>query len=306
MKKILAIAILLVTVLVNAGAKEKSLKYDCGDIVSIKQGSSYSVSFEFHITKGRSKSVEVVYDSELEEQIRDFELDVNFSEADRRLYVGIKELPRRFGRIKLPLKPVPVKVYLEMDEISSIDLSAASSAYFDGSFSSSDLEIELSGAANFVTPLKVDGKSLSLDCSGASNVSVYGDFDEVSIDASGASHIDYRGNSKNIDGDFSGASKLYLQGDSRNSEIECSGASNMEIKGSCEKIDLEASGACKIDAKDYCVKSAVIELSGASIAKITVTDELRHDVSPASKLTYYGNPRMTNISEIRNVIQGGM
>lgn len=306
MKKILAIAILLVTVLVNAGAKEKSLKYDCGDIVSIKQGSSYSVSFEFHITKGRSKSVEVVYDSELEEQIRDFELDVNFSEADRRLYVGIKELPRRFGRIKLPLKPMPVKVYLEMDEISSIDLSAASSAYFDGSFLSSDLEIELSGAANFVTPLKVDGKSLSLDCSGASNVSVYGDFDEVSIDASGASYIDYRGNSKNIDGDFSGASKLYLQGDSRNSEIECSGASNMKIKGSCEKVDLEASGACKIDAKDYCVKSAVIELSGASIAKITVIDELRHDVSPASKLTYYGNPRMTNISEIRNVIQGGM
>lgn len=306
MKKILAIAILLVTVLVNAGAKEKSLKYDCGDIVSIKQGSSYSVSFEFHITKGRSKSVEVVYDSELEEQIRDFELDVNFSEADRRLYVGIKELPRRFGRIKLPLKPVPVKVYLEMDEISSIDLSAASSAYFDGSFSSSDLEIELSGAANFVTPLKVDGKSLSLDCSGASNVSVYGDFDEVSIDASGASYIDYRGNSKNIDGDFSGASKLYLQGDSRNSEIECSGASNMEIKGSCEKIDLEASGACKIDAKDYCVKSAVIELSGASIAKITVIDELRHDVSPASKLTYYGNPRMVNLSEIKNVVQGGM
>lgn len=306
MKKILAIAILLVTVLVNAGAKEKSLKYDCGDIVSIKQGSSYSVSFEFHITKGRSKSVEVVYDSELEEQIRDFELDVNFSEADRRLYVGIKELPRRFGRIKLPLKPMPVKVYLEMDEISSIDLSAASSAYFDGSFLSSALEIELSGAANFVTPLKVDGKSLSLDCSGASNVSVYGDFDEVSIDASGASYIDYRGNSKNIDGDFSGASKLYLQGDSRNSEIECSGASNMEIKGSCEKIDLEASGACKIDAKDYCVKSAVIELSGASIAKITVIDELRHDVSPASKLTYYGNPKMVNLSEIKNVVQGGM
>lgn len=306
MKKILAIAILLVTVLVNAGAKEKSLKYDCGDIVSIKQGSSYSVSFEFHITKGRSKSVEVVYDSELEEQIRDFELDVNFSEADRRLYVGIKELPRRFGRIKLPLKPMPVKVYLEMDEISSIDLSAASSAYFDGSFLSSDLEIELSGTANFVTPLKVDGKSLSLDCSGASNVSVYGDFDEVSIDASGASYIDYRGNSKNIDGDFSGASKLYLQGDSRNSEIECSGASNMEIKGSCEKVDLEASGACKIDAKDYCVKSAVIELSGASIAKITVIDELRHDVSPASKLTYYGNPRIVNLSEIKNVVQGGM
>lgn len=304
MKKILAIAILLVTVLVNAGAKEKSLKYDCGDIVSIKQGSSYSVSFEFHITKGRSKSVEVVYDSELEEQIRDFELDVNFSEADRRLYVGIKELPRRFGRIKLPLKPMPVKVYLEMDEISSIDLSAASSAYFDGYFLSSDLEIELSGTANFSTPLKIDGKSLSVDCSGASNVSVYGDFDEVSIDASGASYIDYRGNSKNIDGDFSGASKLYLQGDSRNSEIECSGASNMKIKGSCEKIDLEASGACKIDAKDYCVKSAVIELSGASIAKITVIDELRHDVSPASKLTYYGNPRIVNLSEIKNVVQG--
>ena len=65
MKRILAIAILLVTVFISAGAKEKSLKYNCGDIVSIKQGSSYSISFEFHITKGKSKSVEIVYDSEL-------------------------------------------------------------------------------------------------------------------------------------------------------------------------------------------------------------------------------------------------
>lgn len=306
MKRILTIAILSAICLLNAGAAEKSQKYNCGDIVSIKQGSSYSVSFEFHIRKGNSKSVEVVYDSELEKEIKDFNLDINYNEADKKLYVGMKELPRRFGRIKLPLMPKPVKVYLEMDKISSIDLGGSSTVFFDGSFSSSDLEIDLSGAANFSTPMNVNGKSLSVDCSGASSVSICGDFHEVSIDASGASCVDYRGNADSIEGDFSGASKLYLLGDNRRNEIECSGASNMEMRGKGESLCLEGSGACKINAKDYCVKNAEIELSGASVAKITVTDELRHDVSTASKLTYYGNPRMTNISEIRNVIQGGM
>ena len=306
MKKILAIAILLVTVFISAGAKEKSLKYNCGDIVSIKQGSSYSISFEFHITKGKSKSVEIVYDSELEEQIKGFSLDVDYKALDKSLSVGVAQFPNKIRKRLQSLKLTPVRVYLEMDEICSIDLSAASSVYFDGYFSSSDLDIELSGAANFSTPLKIDGKSLSVDCSGAANLSIYGDFDEVSIEASGAACVDYIGNAKNIEGDFSGASRLYLQGDNRKSEIECSGASNMKMKGKGENMHLEASGACKIDAKDYSVRNAEIELSGASIAKITVTDELRHDVSIASKLTYYGNPKMVNLSEIKNVVQGGM
>ena len=151
MKKILAIAILLVTVLVNAEAKDKSVKYNFGDIESIQQESSYFISFEFHITKGKSKSVEIIYDSELEEEIKDFSLDVNYNASDKSLSVGVAEFSNRFKRIAQTLKPMPVKVYLEMDEISSIDLSAASSVYFDGYFSSSDLDIELSGAAHTLT-----------------------------------------------------------------------------------------------------------------------------------------------------------
>lgn len=306
MKKILTIAILLVTVFISAEAKEKSLKYNCGDIVSIKHDSSCSISFEFHITKGKSKSVEIVYDSKLEEQIKGFSLDVDYKALDKSLSVGVAQFPKNIRKRLQSLKLTPVKVYLEMDEISSIGLGGASAVFFDGTFSSSDLDIELSGAASFSTPLIIDGRSLSVGCSGASEVAIYGDFDMVSIQSSGASFVDYRGNSKNIEGGFSGASKLYLQGDYMKSEIECSGASNVEMKGKGEIIRLGASGACKVDAKDYSVKNAEIELSGASIAKITVTDELRHDVSIASKLTYYGNPKMENLPENKNVVQGRM
>ena len=306
MKRILAIAILLVTVFISAGAKEKSLKYNCGDIVSITQGSSFLVSYEFHITKGKSKSVEIVYDSELEEQIKGFSLDVDYKALDKSLSVGVAQFPNKIRKRLQSLKLTPVRVYLEMDEICSIDLCVASTVFFDGTFSSSDLDIELSGAAGFSTPLRIDGRSLSVGCSGASEAAILGDFDEVSIVASGASCVDYRGNSKNIEGGFSGASKLYLQGDYREGEIRCSGASNVEMKGKGEIISLGASGASKIDAKDYSVKNAVVQLSGASAAKIAVTDELRHDVSTASKLTYYGNPKMVDLSETQNVVQGGM
>ena len=306
MKRILTIAILLVTVLSTARAEEKSLKYNYGDIVSITQGSSYLISYEFHITKGRSKTVEIVYDSKLEEEIKGFRLDVDYNAHDKGLSIAMAAPSRKLIRSKFPFNSKPVKIYLEMDEITSLDLGGASTVFFDGTFSSSDLNIVLSGAASFSTPLKIDGRSLSVGCSGASEVAIHGDFDEVSIVASGASCVDYRGNSKDIKGGFSGASNLYLQGDNRRGEIVCSGASNMEMKGRGESVRLRASGACKVDAKDYTVKNAVVELTGASVAKIAVTDELRYDVSTASKLTYYGTPKMINISEIKNVVQGGM
>lgn len=303
MKKILAIAIFMMALVHNAGAEEITLKFNCGDIKSLKQGSSDSVTFEYFVTKGDSESVTVIYDSELEKAFNGFEESLDISYSNGNLTVGMKESARRWIRFRSS-NHKPVKVYFEMDEISGLDLSGASVVYFTGEYTSNNLEIEMSGASKFAGPLNIKGNSMELDCSGAAKVSVHGDFENISIDASGASNINFSGNSVNLEGDFSGASKLYLDGSDNRTDIECSGATDLEMNGEGKILILEASGACKIDAKGYKVRNATVELSGASSAKLAVSDELKYNVSTASKLTYFGNPKMTNLSTHQNVVQG--
>ena len=56
--------------------------------------------------------------------------------------------------------------------------------------------------------------------------------------------------------------------------------------------------------KEYFTEKAYIELSGACSVMIQVSEELKHDVATACKLTYFGSPQTKNLSESRNVIQG--
>ena len=306
MKRIFTTFILAMAILTSAGAEEKTKDYRFGDIKSISIGQSYSMTYEIHVTEGKSKEVKVVYDKDLEKEIKDFEkyLKVDYSSANSTLYIGMDELPRKFGRLRLPLRPEPIRIYLEMDEISEIDLSGATSISFDGKFTAESLEVDLSGATKFANALNVTGKHLSVDCSGASSVSVAGDFKTVEMDLSGASNTTFKGNAETLEGDFSGAVKLYCEGEYAECDMECSGAVNIEMEGKGDTFILEGSGACKLDAKDYVARKAYVELSGACSAKIQVKDELRHDVNAASKITYYGDPKVTDLSEDKNVIKG--
>lgn len=308
MKRILTIFALLVMMAANAGAEEKSMSYRFGDIKSVTIGQSYSVFFEIHVTKGNSKVVSIIYDTELEKEIKDFEkyLKVSYSEPGETLTLGMYDLPRKFGKLRLPLKTAPVKVYVEMDEIHEISLCGASSIYFDGSFTADEFEADLSGASKFGNTLHIDGKSLSLDCSGAAKVAVEGNFKHVDIDMSGAASGSFNGNADELECDLSGAAKLLCKGEYDRCEMECSGAVSLELHGKGKTLNLEGSGACKLDAKEYNAKAAYVELSGACSAKVQASDELKHDVSTASKLTYYGQAKVTDMSRNRNVVQGTM
>lgn len=275
----------------GASAEERSKTYEFGDIVGIDAAFTY----EIHVTKGSSKSVEVVYDAEYEDYMR-----VTYSAIESKLYLSMDELPRKIRNSSHP----PVRVYLKMDNISEIDLSGASSISFDGSFTAKNLEIDLSGAARVGGQFTVNGRSLSLDVSGAAKVYVTGDFPTVDLDLSGAASVTLTGNGKTVDGELSGAAKFSLEGNYENCSLECSGAANLRMSGKGDTLELEGSGACDINAKDYAVKSALVELSGASKAKVNVAEDLQLDVDRACKLTYYGSPKIRNISADNNIIQG--
>jgi len=112
----------------------------------------------------------------------------------------------------------------------------------------------------------------SLDLSGAAKGRIYG-FDQqyMDINLSGASVTEMDVNLKEVNVDLQGVSRLNLSG-----------------RG--ESLEAEVSGASSLDAEDYEVDYAVVNVSGASKARVHVNKELEIDASGGSSVRYSGNP----------------
>ncbi len=114
-----------------------------------------------------------------------------------------------------------------------------------------------------------------IDISGA--VSITGEdmmqFDELHLDGSGASEVDLKMEVAILDADFSGASEI-------------------ELSGNAKTATFDLSGASEINAYDFIISNCELEVSGASDARIHVTENLEVEVSGAASIKYKGNPRL--------------
>jgi len=128
----------------------------------------------------------------------------------------------------------------------------------------------------------------------------------VSAHFSGASSsvIDGFESDEHVDLFLSGASILQMDAGYREVNFNLSGASHLRLYGLGDEINGELTGASKLTAFEYPVRKADIGASGASIAKITVTDELDVVASGGSDVSYRGNPVITkDVSGGSNVEQ---
>lgn len=274
-----------------ANAEEKTKTYEFKNITGIEAGYTYDI----HVTQGKSDVVTVVYESTYEDY-----MTVHFSERTGVLRLGMEEIPKRL----IKEKGQSIKVYLDMKQVLGIDLSGAASITFEGSFNTSELEIELSGASK-LNDLNVKGISLSGDFSGASYAYIEGTFtDDVDLEVSGASKVTFNGKSSMMEGDFSGAARF--EGDiyADKCDIECSGAANARMEGAAKTMEIDGSGACSINAKDFVADKVNISLSGACNAKVHATKILMHDISRTCKMTYYGDAELQNMGEDPNIVKG--
>lgn len=292
MKRILMTIAAAAMTLLAVHAEEKTLVYDFGEITSIDAGYNY----EIHVTEGRSDKVKVVFDSEVEDL-----LEVRYSSNGKRLTLFAKNnISQRIRNGRT----VPVHVYLEMRYINTLSLSGAAKADFTGSFKTENLDLDVSGAAG-VSGLEIDGITMDADCSGAADVYLTGTFmDKVDLDISGAAKMVYDGDSKALDADVSGASKFKCSGRFDECEVKCNGASSATLSGKASAAEYECTGASSIDAQDFIVKNADVELAGASKAKVHATGELRHNVSRASKMTWFGNAKIIDLNNDSNIVKG--
>ena len=95
---------------------------------------------------------------------------------------------------------------------------------------------------------------------------------------------------------MTGASQVHLQQlIASNTNFALSGASSINFNGlsKADKLQLDASGASHFNGNNFEVKSADIELSGASTCEVYATDSLAAKASGASHIQYRGNPKTT-------------
>ena len=112
------------------------------------------------------------------------------------------------------------------------------------------------------------------------------------IDVSGA--VELKGtnvmyfNDLEIEG--SGASSISLNISAKKLDCDLSGASSATLVGQADRFDIDLSGASQLNALDVTSKVCNIEVSGASLVKVNVTEKLRVEGSGASNVQYSGNP----------------
>lgn len=291
MKKLLFTLAVAALSLSAASAEEKTKVHDFGDIRSLE----VSYLFDVHVTEGNSDKVTVIYEEEYEKHLK-----VRYHKDGAKLRLELNDIPNKFKRGNQP----HITVYLQMNDIDDISLSGASSAEFEGKFKSTDLYVGMSGATK-LKGLQVRGSSLKVECSGASKANLSGSFtEEIEVNLSGASDLICSLDTDRLEGELSGASKFTNEGNVKDCEIEASGASRIDMTGSGESIEIQGSGATSLNLKDFPVMVAHVELSGASKASVNASKTMRHDVSRASKMTYYGEAELQNLNEDSNIVRG--
>jgi hypothetical protein len=114
------------------------------------------------------------------------------------------------------------------------------------------------------------------------------------VSFSGASQSEVSGcrSLNDLDIELSGASKGKFEVQASRTTIDLSGASKLDAIGSGTALTAGLSGASKLDAFGYPVDEARVNASGASNARISVTDALVADASGASAIRYRGTPRV--------------
>jgi hypothetical protein len=119
----------------------------------------------------------------------------------------------------------------------------------------------------------------------------------TSLEVHGASEV--KGESAFVANEFkltvSGASNVTLGLSTKELRAQASGASSIRLIGRADRQQINLSGASSFQGYDLESKHTEVKASGASSAKVQVSEELEAQVSGASGLRYKGSPRVRNV-----------
>jgi len=119
------------------------------------------------------------------------------------------------------------------------------------------------------------------------------------ITQSGASEISTLGviREKDIEIIGNGAIEADLNLEVTNLTIHFSGASDLKLKGLADTFNLKTSGASDVKASNFIAKSIVIDVSGASDARVHATESITGTATGASSINVKGAPKVKTINK---------
>jgi hypothetical protein len=91
---------------------------------------------------------------------------------------------------------------------------------------------------------------------------------------------------------LSGASIASVNSHAQEMVLDLSGASVLQISGSTQQYNAKISGASSLKAFGLTSTTASLSVSGASSARVTVSEQLQAIVNGASNVIYRGNPQI--------------
>ena len=170
-------------------------------------------------------------------------------EADENVMERIKmEVKNDILRIKMDgwvRKVNKLKVVLIMDDLEYLSASGASDVEVVDDFSSNSFDLHASGAAD--VSLSIDTDDLKISMSGSCDIDLEGKAGDVQISMSGASDLDADDmRAKSVDIQSSGSSSASVYASER-LVASASGASDINCEGNPSKTQVKSSGAADID-----------------------------------------------------------
>ena len=111
------------------------------------------------------------------------------------------------------------------------------------------------------------------------------------VDFSGASKVNVERFSgvKTMDIEVSGASQVTMDLAATRVSMDLSGASQLLLTGQCDVLNGEVSGASSFKGKDFPAKEVNIDASGASSASVAASNSIHAEASGASSIRYSGS-----------------
>jgi phage shock protein PspC (stress-responsive transcriptional regulator) len=175
--------------------------------------------------------------------------------------------------------------------------------------SGNEYAVELTGPENEKEKYKIElqGSTLVIDFNDDRGINWSKDFLDIDrikinitmpklekIKAKGAGKISFTEfKSADLDIDLVGAVDVSGEAEAEDVTLHLSGASKLSLEGSANTMDATIQGASSLRAYSFEVHNAIVEVNGASSAKVNVTEHLEMEEGIASDIDYRGHPNVT-------------
>ena len=152
--------------------------------------------------------------------------------------------------------------------------------------------LKASSAARIVCEQPLKASEVELKASSAAVIKASAETDECSVKASSASRIDCKFTGIECELEASSSAHIVADVTAADCEIDLSSASKLEIEGSALRCDADVSSAATLSAERFEIKTAEVDASSGSSARVRCTGSLKAGASSGASIRYSGDCRV--------------